>query len=308
MQKIILCRGVPSSGKSTWTKQFILENKDYKRVNKDEIRLMLSNKSFLPAQEDLVQDIFISTCKHILLSGHSLVVDNTNLKQKYIDEIHNLVKEVIYESGYQLKILLEEKWFPVHVDDAIRRDAARGGKYSVGEKVIRRMYENYVSCGGPEATERDVVVKPPEYNIQLPDCIICDLDGTLADSSWRSPYDASQCDKDPLIIPVADVIKGYMYNESKQVHIIFMSGREDKYREPTDRFLQTYSLNEYHSLLMRKSGDMRRDSIVKRELYEEHIKGKYNVLFVIDDRPQVIREAWQKLGLFVFNVGDGVEF
>lgn len=61
---------------------------------------------------------------------------------------------------------------------------------------------------------------------------------------------------------------------------------------------------------MRPQGDMRRDSIVKRELYENHIKGKYNVVAIFDDRPQVIRECWQALGFGdrIFNVGTGKEF
>ncbi len=63
-------------------------------------------------------------------------------------------------------------------------------------------------------------------------------------------------------------------------------------------------------LLMRAPGDSRRDSIVKRELYEKHIKGKYNVVAVFDDRPSVIRECWQALGFTdrIFNVGSGEEF
>ena len=65
-----------------------------------------------------------------------------------------------------------------------------------------------------------------------------------------------------------------------------------------------------HDLFMRPEGDMRRDSVVKRELYEQHIKGKYNVLAIFDDRPQVIRECWQELGFGdrIFNVGSGREF
>ena len=49
---------------------------------------------------------------------------------------------------------------------------------------------------------------------------------------------------------------------------------------------------------------------MKRELYEEHIKERYNVVAIFDDRPQVIRECWQAVGLGdrVFNVGDGREF
>ena len=50
----------------------------------------------------------------------------------------------------------------------------------------------------------------------------------------------------------------------------------------------------FDELYMRKTDDVRRDSIIKEELYNEHIKDKYNVNMVFDDRPQVIR-MWRGL-------------
>lgn len=55
---------------------------------------------------------------------------------------------------------------------------------------------------------------------------------------------------------------------------------------------------------MRKSGDMRKDSIVKREMFDEHIRGRYNVNFVLDDRNQVV-ELWRSMGLTCLQVADG---
>jgi len=307
MQKVIINRGIPSSGKSTWAKEFIKENQDFKRVNKDDIRLMLANKSFMPTQEDLVHQIFLSVCMNVLKAGYSIIVDNTNLKQKYIEEINHLVEVYHYESGYQSKVTVEHKWFPIHLHHAIKYDSKRG-RAKVGEKVIRRMYDNYVICGGPEPQERDVVVNL-EYDSSLTDCIICDLDGTIADySKNRGPFDATNCEKDDLIVPVAEVIKKFMYDKDSPTTIFFVSGREDKYEVPTIRFLNKYLLGNYSGLFMRKAGDKRKDYIIKREIYEKHIKGQYNVLAIFDDRPQVINECWKKLGLFVFNVGDGVDF
>jgi hypothetical protein len=56
-------------------------------------------------------------------------------------------------------------------------------------------------------------------------------------------------------------------------------------------------------LLMRAANDRRRDSLVKRELYDQHVAGRYSVLAVFDDRAQVIRECWGQLGLPVFRCG-----
>jgi hypothetical protein len=54
---------------------------------------------------------------------------------------------------------------------------------------------------------------------------------------------------------------------------------------------------------MRKTGDKRQDAIVKQEIYDTKIKGKYNILAVFDDRPQVCR-MWHQNGLPLFKVGD----
>jgi hypothetical protein len=58
---------------------------------------------------------------------------------------------------------------------------------------------------------------------------------------------------------------------------------------------------------MRTTGDGRSDEIVKKEFFDEHIMGKFNVFVVIDDRNRVCR-MWRSLGLPLFNVGSGAEF
>ncbi len=55
---------------------------------------------------------------------------------------------------------------------------------------------------------------------------------------------------------------------------------------------------------MRQEGDTRKDVLVKQEIYEREIKGRYNVLFVLDDRQQVV-DGWRALGLTVFQVAPG---
>ena len=55
---------------------------------------------------------------------------------------------------------------------------------------------------------------------------------------------------------------------------------------------------------MRQAGDNRDDRIVKREIYEREIKGRYNVRFVLDDRNKVVA-LWRDLGLPCFQVADG---
>jgi len=50
--------------------------------------------------------------------------------------------------------------------------------------------------------------------------------------------------------------------------------------------------------------DFRPDNLIKAELFNEHIKGKYNVRHVYDDRQQVV-DMWRSLGIKVYQVEKG---
>jgi hypothetical protein len=52
---------------------------------------------------------------------------------------------------------------------------------------------------------------------------------------------------------------------------------------------------------MRKLNDNRPDDIIKKELYDQYIKGKYFVKFVLDDRDSVVR-MWRNEGLLCLQV------
>ena len=144
--------------------------------------------------------------------------------------------------------------------------------------------------------------------------IICDLDGTLAlKHDGRSWYDASTSDLDNPNEPVLALLRfvqeanWHGLNTEQDCQIIFLSGRQEKDREPTEKFLEKHRLNRY-PLFMRTTDDFRNDTIIKKELYEENIKGNYEILFVLDDRNSEkcpVVDMWRELGLACFQVADG---
>ncbi len=134
--------------------------------------------------------------------------------------------------------------------------------------------------------------------------IICDIDGTLALlAENRDPYDPTS-GEDTLNDPIANIVGVYDNQTTFPVDLILMSGREEKYREFTEKWLHKNSITHYKALYMRKTGDFRKDFIIKKELYEKYIKGKYEVLFVLDDRDQVVR-MWREQGLTCLQVAYG---
>jgi hypothetical protein len=119
----------------------------------------------------------------------------------------------------------------------------------------------------------------------------------------RSPYDASSCEEDLVNESVLETLIS-MYEAGYS--IIFVSGRDGKYELQTKAFLKKHISFPY-VLFMRKSGDQRPDQTIKREIFEDHIRDKFNVLFVIDDRPKVVRMWRHDLGLTAYQLND-VEF
>lgn len=133
MPKIILCRGIQGSGKTTWAKQWVLEDPEHRvRFNNDDIRNMLG-KYWVPSREPIV-----TTMKNSFISGAAIfrmdvVIDNMNLNSKELDYWKDIARMFNYD--------LEIKNFFTPLQDCIERDSKRPNP--VGEEVIRKTYEKY---------------------------------------------------------------------------------------------------------------------------------------------------------------------
>ena len=135
MSKLIICRGLPASGKSTWAKQWVLEDPEHRvRINQDDIRLMLG-KYWVPSREKLVQEIQFNAIIEALNREFDVVIDNTNLNNKVLDQFNRLIKTFEdYEIEYK-------DFFDTPLSVCIERDKNRD--LQVTEKVIRGFYNNY---------------------------------------------------------------------------------------------------------------------------------------------------------------------
>ncbi len=280
-KRCILLRGLPASGKSTWAKKQVDDNPGkYKRISKDDLRLMLDNDKWSKSNEKFILKARDTLILLALQEGYHLLIDDTNLHPKHEATIRELVKG---------QAIVEVKDFTdVDVETCIERDRHRPNY--VGEQVIRKMYNDFLRPKHPTVAHNDA----------LPDAILCDIDGTLALLNDRSPYNAAECENDFVNEPVSNIVATY-YNNGHT--IILASGRSEEHREQTERWLDKHAIR-YHFLFMRPVKDSRQDAIIKREIYEQQIEGKYNIKFVLDDREQVVK-LWRSLGLTCLQVAEG---
>lgn len=142
--KLVLTRGLPGSGKSTWARAWVAEDPGKRtRINRDDLRSMLfGGWTGLPDHEAAVTCVQRAAILHLVTIGWSVVVDDTNLNP---DHLAALVA-VGEAAGAEVEV---HDMTDVPVKVCVERDAARlaRGERGVGEAVIRRMYERWLSNG-----------------------------------------------------------------------------------------------------------------------------------------------------------------
>lgn len=134
MSKIIICSGIPLAGKSTWCSK----QKGYNIISRDAIRLMFSKGKHVynPDWEYSVTKVFNKQLKKSLEQKEDIILDNTFVRQKYINEVLKIVPE-----DYEAEI----KYFPISLWKAYVRNVWRywrTGKW-IPFSVIRAMKRNF---------------------------------------------------------------------------------------------------------------------------------------------------------------------
>ncbi len=303
-------RGIPGSGKSYATEQKMKRNPGkYYRVNRDSFRFMFEGEgvfSNTPFVEDIISNLEQEAVTAFLEKGRNVIWDNTFIRPKYLQSALELVQKINKRGSVEVSVVIND-FSDVPLKTCLERDANRANK--VGEEIIKKMYKNLQQSNHEfwhlyskfSAGKLVSDVEVEEYDDDLPDAYIFDIDGTLAHMNGRrSPFEWHRVGEDDLDKTVAKFAKMLAdYSE----HIIIMSGRDGVCRPETEQWLAKHNI-KYDELFMRAENDSRKDNIVKQELYDNHIRGKYNVLVVFDDRDQVVK-MWRSLGLKCFQVADG---
>jgi predicted kinase len=310
MTTLRVYRGLPGSGKTTLAKKWVAADPARRaRVNRDDLRAQLHDGTFIKGETEGVilaaRDAMIGT---LLKRGISVTCDDTNLPRRTLRDLKKTGDK--HGAAFELVDLTD-----VPVETCILRDTWRQPSMfgrppgKVGEAVIRDMYERYIK--GKQPVTIDDLSEAENTNEYLPytgtpgkpPAVIVDIDGTVALKGTRNPFDETRVHEDKPNKPVIILVE---LLAAQEYEIVFCSGRTNGCYEATQEWLwKNIRLYDY-PLHMRKAGDSRKDSIVKYEIFNDHIRNNYDVKYVLDDRRQVI-DMYRKLGLTVMDVA-GNEF
>lgn len=147
----------------------------------------------------------------------------------------------------------------------------------------------------PDPTDLKRYVPP----LDAPEAVIVDLD-TVA--LRRNNGLDDRVKERPPNLPVLRVVRSLV--AVTNCATIFTTGRSEQCRPAAERWLAEHYVLQYEALLMRYPGDDRPDWQVVYELFDEHVRHRYQVIGAFEDRSQVVR-MWRQIGLVAFQTGAG---
>jgi predicted kinase len=286
MSKLIVLQGCPCSGKSTWSKEYIKNNENTIRVCRDDIRLELNNGKYSMDNE---REVSIYEKERIIAGIHSnldVIIDATNLNPKTIKQWNDLAND--------LECDIEFKKFYIPFSEAMVRSKKRkeeGGLY-ISKKVMLGFYKRYFPNELSDEFTDKRIIKEPE--LKLPNCVICDLDGTLALHQGRHPYEWDKISTDKMDSRLQLMLMKLHANN--QSEIIFVTGRNAEARQATIEWLDKHLGIKDYKLYTKEPNEYTSGEVYKERIYHEYIENKYNVLCVFEDSDRCVL-MWRKLGL-----------
>lgn len=213
----------------------------------------------------------------------NLLLTDTWLNAKYRNE---MIKK-LEDNGYG--VTLKDDW-GITLEELWKRNAQRYG--GIDPHILYQQWKQYCDYKGIKQYVKDPSKKK---------AVVFDVDGTLMDMTGiRKPYEWDKVGLDKPIQVIVDMMIAY---DMMGYQIIVVSGRDGCCVDATKESIIKAVGFDHFWLFQRNAGDMRKDTIVKEEIFWKHIADNWQVEAWVDDRPCVCRHM-RMLGLKVIQVAD----
>lgn len=282
MPKCIILVGPPGSGKSTFAKELV-QIHDAIYINQDSQGKEEHKRIF----------------DYALKFNQNVIVDRMNFSKEQRERYLVPAKA----AGYDTSIHIIHESFDVCVERMkLRTDHETIKDEATARKVLHFFFTKYERV---EDSEANIVVRHWPGGSK-PDAVWIDMDNTLSNADHREHYLQNgkknwkaffeEMIEDPVNIWCDKLVRSSHLAGTK---VLICSGRPDDYERHTREWLTKYDI-PFDRLIMRRRNDNRKDLIVKEIMLEYEVKTKYNLLYAVDDRKQVIDQI-RKHGVIVLD-------
>ena len=134
---IKILQGIPCSGKSTWSKEYVLQNRNIMRISRDDLRNMLVGNVFTNGNENLINSVKLSLISIGIEKDRDLILDDTHCYNEYLIFLINYIKDT--SKKFNKKIEIELIDFDTSVDECIQRNNNRVGYSKLPNHIIYHM-------------------------------------------------------------------------------------------------------------------------------------------------------------------------
>ncbi len=124
--KLIIMRGLPGSGKSTFSKEVMKAETKTIRLNRDLLREMMHFNNWSPENEKLTIKAQELLASDFLTRGYNVIIDDTNVNPEVLEKWKHFTED------WEIADFTE-----VPIEICIKRDSER--PKPVGEEVIRKL-------------------------------------------------------------------------------------------------------------------------------------------------------------------------
>lgn len=264
MQKIIMLKGLPGSGKRAWADSKVQQG-GYIRIGVDDLRKDFfggwsekKEKSCLRMRDDLV--------RFAIKEGRSAIVDAPNLNPKHEYRLRALAEEL------GVPFIINDSFLKKTPEECIKEDLHRG-KEAIGADAIYDLYEKWVRPNPVKIMKKDELKRR---------CIIVDLEGTLLSKTIDHTYEIKGLNENVPDFFISYILDCIATAGDYYADIIIISDRPANERKLVEDWLKDNCIT-YEHLYMRGRKDTRREVEVKEDILKGRILPNYVVLGVIDN-------------------------
>lgn len=304
--KLTLLCGPPGSGKSSLA-HAMCQLAD----QKNEASIIYIN------QDSQGKDGHVELFTKALLKFQPIIVDRMNFNKEQRNRYLSVAKAYEYETEI---IVLHVPFEECLVRCTLRKDHETIKDEATAKKALNMFFSKYERV---EDSESDKVTRRYPEGKKEP-AVIVDLDGTLCNIDHRLHHVRTEGKKnwktfseglsqDTPNAWCADLVS--LIHNSRNT-LVYCSGRSEEYRDKTIAWLKQHNLywqcvenNNVgipiaEHLYMRPNGDYRTDWIIKETILDFELLTKFDIVFAIDDRQQVV-DLWRRRGITALQCSPG---